>query len=467
MEQFDFYPTPIEVIKIMVDYYFSNRFSIKNILEPSAGDGRILEYIHQNYHNKTACCELHIDRQIVLQSKYKFLGHDFLAINFDNYYFDLIVMNPPFSQLDKHVEKAWNVTSKHLCFLMPENYLNNNRHIIVNDIINRCNKKTIENLGNCFHNGDVPTDVKIVLVRLEKEECSKSFNFDFTPEFETSKEFKFEDINQLMINEGKLPQLINDYTLLINETKLFMLAYSRYSHYLKTIGINITELMFQVIKDSNGVMQLLFTNTCDAIKTHFWNKIFKHFDIESLSVRSVRDTWNKFRESNQNLVFNEHNIYNVINTLLSNTDNILNQSVCDVFDIMTKYHEENRCYKEGWKTNDSWKVNKKVILPNYVISDWGNTFRTSHYRSGEYTDIDKVMCIITGKKFKDIKSIHDTVDKIKLSEKGVWFESEFFNIKCFLKGTLHLEFKDEMLWQKFNVIAAKGKSQLPEAKTNP
>ena len=41
-------------------------------------------------------------------------------------------------------------------------------------------------------------------------------------------------------------------------------------------------------------------------------------------------------------------------------------------------------------------------------------------------------------------------------------ESEFFKIRFFKKGTLHLTFLDEWLWKEFNYQAAKGKNWLPD-----
>lgn len=39
-------------------------------------------------------------------------------------------------------------------------------------------------------------------------------------------------------------------------------------------------------------------------------------------------------------------------------------------------------------------------------------------------------------------------------------ESEFFQFRCHKKGTLHIIFKDEDLWAKFNIAASEGKKIL-------
>jgi hypothetical protein len=40
-------------------------------------------------------------------------------------------------------------------------------------------------------------------------------------------------------------------------------------------------------------------------------------------------------------------------------------------------------------------------------------------------------------------------------------ESEFFSLRFFKKGTLHLTFKDEQLWQRFNQFVARERGWLP------
>ena len=39
-------------------------------------------------------------------------------------------------------------------------------------------------------------------------------------------------------------------------------------------------------------------------------------------------------------------------------------------------------------------------------------------------------------------------------------ESEFFKFRCFKKGTLHIIFKSDDLWARFNLAVNEGKKQL-------
>lgn len=54
----------------------------------------------------------------------------------------------------------------------------------------------------------------------------------------------------------------------------------------------------------------------------------------------------------------------------------------------------------------------------------------------------------------------DTIRKTKIGDSSE-HESYFFNIHCYQKEKLHLEFKDAALWKEFNMRACAQKKWLP------
>jgi len=80
----------------------------------------------------------------------------------------------------------------------------------------------------------------------------------------------------------------------------------------------------------------------------------------------LRSDFDKFLIDQGNIELNEDNIKELISMLIINRGNILENSIPEVFDMFTKFYNENRCHIEGWKTNNRFKVNKKIILPGYV-----------------------------------------------------------------------------------------------------
>jgi hypothetical protein len=131
-----------------------------------------------------------------------------------------------------------------------------------------------------------------------------------------------------------------------------------------------------------------------------------------------------------------------------------------VFDLFTMYHKENRCHVEGWVTNKSWKVNRKVILPHFIGIGWSGRWDISYRRHQEFADIDKAMCHLDGKRLEDIVSVAQALKDEWAGEDRGKCSSTFFDIRYFKKGTAHLTFRDEALWQRFNIAACQGKGWL-------
>lgn len=105
----DFYPTPESLIMRM--FMKIEKEQTMNILEPSAGKGNIVDYfqdkiIYSKKNWKIDCIEIEDELQGILKSKgYKVIYNDFLRF-FTLKKYDLIVMNPPFSNGDRHLLKA-------------------------------------------------------------------------------------------------------------------------------------------------------------------------------------------------------------------------------------------------------------------------------------------------------------------------------------------------------------------------
>lgn len=78
-------------------------------------------------------------------------------------------------------------------------------------------------------------------------------------------------------------------------------------------------------------------------------------------------------------------------------------------------------------------------------------------------DLDKTLAWLDGRNVDDISSTYQSLkDFCKQVNSGLMhyqekFDSYFFEMKIFKKGTLHLDFKDKKLLDRFNVMAAEGK----------
>ncbi len=148
--------------------------------------------------------------------------------------------------------------------------------------------------------------------------------------------------------------------------------------------------------------------------------------------------------------------------IVAKKDDLLQAAILDAFDNMTEYHEENRIHVEGWKSDKAWMASRKVVLPYFVEYGWGGFSVRYQYRD-KLNDIDRAMCVVAGLPYDNVIRIETALeDEFRSTHKTGLCSSTFFSpIRYYKKGTIHLTFKDEALWKKFNLLAAQGRNWLP------
>lgn len=479
----EFFPTPKNVIRKMLAPYTTGSkrhddYLQLSILEPSAGKGDILDFIKDNYRQhgcELYCMEINPELQFILQEKgYRLLANDFLTYNGDHF-FDLIVMNPPFSNGDEHLLHAWQLMEEGdiVCLLNAEtidNPYTERRKLLAKIILDH---GSVERLGQVFSNSENKTNVEVVMIRLTKKSDKKKFDFDFA---RVTSEGGMELNEELLKNRIATNDVIGNMILQYGKLKEYYTEYLRameglsfYSEGLLTQYCNFTE----IIQQGHGSKQKNYNGFADAMKGQIWQVIIQKLNIQKYMTHKVRSNFAQFCKAQGALDFTKENVAALVQFIFDNRHTILESAIGEVFDIFTQYHKENRCHVEGWKTNDHWKVNRKIILPYWVTFEgrWEqlDSFSLSHSRYSEYSDIDKVMCYLSGKNFDECHTICRALEwkfkklgNVKAGSFDGTCESQFFKLRFFKKGTLHIEFKDPWLWEEFNMRACAGKNWLPD-----
>jgi len=144
----------------------------------------------------------------------------------------------------------------------------------------------------------------------------------------------------------------------------------------------------------------------------------------------------------------------------------MDKALIEVFDSLTKYTHENRYELEGWKTNDTYLMNEKFIMPYMCREDRWNTGSNKvniQHRTEVLDDLTKAICYLTGTDYSAIPTLYSHCDKIK-AEYGQLFDYCFFEVRCYKKGTAHFKFKDRDVWAMLNQHVARIKGYpLPES----
>lgn len=109
---YDFYATPIDVVENFLKGYELPKGSL---LEPSAGNGNILQAIHNKLgeNNDITALEIREEESNNLSklANSVIVGQDFLEYDFKNQKFDVIIGNPPYSKAKEFIEKCFELQS--------------------------------------------------------------------------------------------------------------------------------------------------------------------------------------------------------------------------------------------------------------------------------------------------------------------------------------------------------------------
>jgi hypothetical protein len=329
---------------------------------------------------------------------------------------------------------------------------------LVNQIINE-NSGSIDYLGNCFHDAERKTNVSVVLVKVHRK-ANLEFDFTFKPKASNEKQYKPEDFENKNISKQDIFENLE-------------IRYNKAKDIYKEILYKQQELEFYsrgLVSGSNEILKFIKDDVSNPINCmeHFssslkkacWDNVFNNTKFSEVVTTSVRKNFYKFQETQASMGFTKENLENLFADIFENKGNIMQKCIEESFDAITKYHEDNRVHIEGWKTNERYKANIKFILP-FSLTKWSKSISLSytyHNCADTITDIEKGLCFISGKKISECDSIAKQFQDHKIEEYNHWYDSEFFEFKCFKKGTIHFKFKSEELWDKFNLIACKNKN---------
>jgi hypothetical protein len=327
----------------------------------------------------------------------------------------------------------------------------------------------VEYLGDCFSNAQRKTGVNVAMVYLKKTSDDDAIDLWANASQErTVSDDIGADKNMLAIRDN-LGNMQHYY----DEANAHMLKAFQHvrkaSLYMKANDITAHR------SDYEKILALGLGNVNNAraefVKKHrhdAWLQVFNKMDFRKWLDKKQTDEFIRDIERNGNIPFTKDNIKGTLENVFLQRGKLFEKSVANVFDELTRYHKGNTNHTEGWKTNDSYKVNQKIVFP------WGCKFDDKYMHSFSrqdygsqidiYSDLDRVLCVLDGQDFAKCHTINTAMEnKFRILGNDVkapfdnTTESRYFDIRFFKKGTVHLTFRDKHLWEKFNVTAAKGK----------
>lgn len=444
----EFYPTPDHVIQIMLHGVDTVN---KTILDPSAGSGNLLNFVPNGMQKYAYEVDERL-RKVLTQDGHVLLGNDFLkATTEDISHIDLILMNPPFSNGDRHILHAWDIAPSgcEIVALCNSETLKNSYSIYRKNLFSIVTEYgTHTELGDVFATAERKTDVSVSLVRLFKPQTGE--------DFDTSMFFLYDDEEKSqydgLMKYDEVRAIVNNYVACVKEFDRIQESMERINNI--ATSQEMPKLTCSFSDNDKFTTRHEFARQLQA---QSWNKIFGRFNLMKYLTQEVKEKFNRFLVQQRNIPFTMRNIYTMMDMIYQTREQNLTEALVNVVDHYTRYTHENRWNYEGWKTNKGYMLNNKFIVNNMVEEGFDGKMRI-YYRSSNINRMDdliKVLCNLSGENYDNIPYVQDWVTGEM--ERNTWYQlrtkdnrAVFFKFKFYLKGTMHFQFTDSLVWERLN-----------------
>src|SRR5690625_1684029 len=454
------------------------------ILEPSAGKGDMIRYIKERMGRREHYPIDAIENDPRLVNALMGEGHSVVWDDFLTYEtykeYDYIVMNPPFSNGVDHVLKALELAENQLSrceiyAILNKETLNNAYSSKRQELLRKLDEHDaeIQYVSEAFSDAERKTDVEVALIhaKVEKTGAGRSI-YDSIPFFSSQGTDEGEAIETALSTHEKasdVAERLNDIERLVAEyetacelahdTFEAVSAKQSFYSYINTVNKREDEVggeFSHVVSMDKTFRAEDLNEELDRLRRGYWALILDTDEFRELLTNEALQKLNRQMSAANEMEINLANIRMLLTALGANQRDILTESVVSIFEKITTYHmneySSNIHYYNGWKTNDAYRINKKIIIPiKHTFDRWDfGTRAGSSEISYDYVahpvkdwieDIIKALRLIDSTVSDDFEEISDRE-----------FENDTLRFRMFLNGNIHVWFKDERLLAKLNYL---------------
>lgn len=479
---FQFYPTPVSLAKRAWEKFKNRKFH--RVLEPSAGNGDLAKSDDDGYFRSRSTAidaiEIDISKHPALAGKgLNVVGFDFLKFKAGAIYSHCI-MNPPFAEGAKHVLHAWDILedAEIVAILNAETIRNpysSERRLLVS-LIEKHGE--VEFISEAFSSQEAErkTDVEIALVWLRKESASGLMDIigDITDRLKKDEEvgLPFEEMNQVALPDSMIENAVRAYRAAELAIREAVVAQARANYYRSIIGATYTvvrgeeEKPAQSLESSREFVRRNLAEGIDDIKDRAWTSILTSTQVTTrLSSRAQKRLEAEF-ENIKKLEFSQENIYGFLLGLVEKQGEIQLAMVCDVFDEITKYHEDNTVWYMGWKSNSKHRTcgmrikTTRFVIPGHSTESWRQGLDWDSRK--QLGDFDKVFAMLDGKTEPGF-GLNDAFSTcFNQLRNGERVSTSYFDVRYYPgRGTIHFFPNNKALIDRFNRLVGRHRQWLP------
>lgn len=477
----EFYPTSEELVNKMLDGVNLNY--VKTVLEPSAGKGDIVQGLksHAKYQNLDIdCVEINKDlRNCLKGAGYRVVGDDFLTYTTMKQY-DLIVMNPPFSNGDAHLLKALKMQQRYggavVALVNAETIRNpytNLRKELVQMIENA--DGTVEYIEHAFLDAERQTDVEIALVKVKFQEPEHISSI--MDKLQKEKAVEESDPEETLADNDFIKAIVDQYQMEIKAGCRLIEEYKAMQPYILS---SFSQKNEKSMYDYNCVLNLKIGDQkasvngfIKKVREKYWSTLFTNPKFTGKLTSNVLEEYKSKIHELRDVEFSVFNILEVKWDMMQNVAKGIERSIIDLFDLFCSgwFSEDMGTtihYYNGWKTNSAYKVNKKAIARFNAFSNYDKHFdpiwSSYSYDGGcmkRLNDMEKCFNYLDNGRTDDGAGMENILNNAVKNGQTRNIELKYFTVTFYKKGTCHIVFKDEELLKKFNLYGAQKKGWLP------
>ncbi len=489
----ELYPTPEDVARKMTALVDFGK--VETILEPSAGNGDLAAAVIRAYdiHHYRGFAEKERDpfltevvdvveidekcRAFLKSKKANVIAENFLKLQTFKRY-DLIIMNPPFSDGAKHLLKAIEMQrygGQLVCLLNSET-INNpctlERKVLIEKIEQYGGK--VYDYGACFANSERPTDVNVCCVYID---IPKGFKSDILDGLEKAKEAEEQSPDEC----GQLSAELDEYMRAVvgqyrRECEAGLKLINEYNAVSKMALTSFTDkykssiLELKIQGSGNGSIENRYL---EKVRYKYWEAFFGRPEICGKMTGEMQNEFLSRLDELKQVEFNLDNIYEIQIRLSKSTLSSVEKVIMDLFHEFSRdYSWYPECannihhYYNGWASNKCGVINKKVIIPLQGFSDvWGRrgvkVLSLNYEPMRKITDIEKVFSYLDTGITDCWESVSRIMSAAQEAGQSQNIEFRYFFVTFYKKGTAHIIFKNIKLLKRFNIFAGRKEGGLP------
>lgn len=510
-DELQFYPTPLDLAEKAWSMFQDKAYS--RVLEPSAGNGDLLTPYVDNYGNRwqsskfsgpVDVLEMDASKHPLLQSKgAKVVGFDFLEFTGIGRY-SHVIMNPPFAQGAQHLLHAWEhlYDGEIVCILNAETLRNpfskERQHLL--RIVQEHGR--VEYAGAAFAEAERQTEVEVALVHLIKRAQASDLVGDLLGELSADRNRHEDDLDfgfqhQLALPKGLVEDAVLRFDAAVAAAKESAQYQAKADYYAALLGRTFHEVHQSGVADSEAeqagapsaaqrlaqaqaqqsarmpkVARAAFSAAYDELKDRAWVSILRSTEVlAKLSSRAQKRIEAEF-EHIKSLDFTVKNIYGFLQGLSEAAGAIQLDMVLDVFDDITRYHEDNVVFYMGWKSNGRHRTagmrlkTTRFILPGHATESWNRSLSFDSQR--QLADFDKVFAMLDGKHesaTRGLCAVFGDKEAFERLRKGSREQSDYFEVRYYPKrGTIHFFPRSKELMDRLNRVVGQHRQWLPPRK---